>query len=187
MRNEGTALFNLLRNVGSSIGISVVMFLLTQNIQRLHAALAEHITPYNLAGNPAAAPPMSTSSTPEGLLALNALITNQSAMIAYIDDFKLMMVLTLLTIPFLLLIRNAKPAAVRRRGAGMNRAWPVCCACCLACPPVRSGPISNPRRRPPSRLCRKRRRAAAGRPARGAGEKLEGDWWAQFHSPRSIS
>ncbi len=37
------------------------------------------------------------------------MITNQSAMIGYIDDFRLMMVMTLLTIPFLLLIRNVKP------------------------------------------------------------------------------
>ena len=36
LRNEGTALFSLMRNIGSSIGISVVMFLLTQNTQRLH-------------------------------------------------------------------------------------------------------------------------------------------------------
>ena len=50
LRNEGTALFSLLRNVGSSIGISVVGFLLTQNIQRLHSSLAQDITPYNAAG-----------------------------------------------------------------------------------------------------------------------------------------
>ncbi|HSY06405.1 MAG TPA: DHA2 family efflux MFS transporter permease subunit [Steroidobacteraceae bacterium] len=111
LRNEGTALFNLLRNVGSSVGISVVMFLLTQNIQRVHASLAEHITPFNLAGNPAASAAHVDVSTPGGLLALNALINDQSAMIGYLDDFKLMMVLTLLTIPFLLMIRNAKPDA----------------------------------------------------------------------------
>jgi DHA2 family multidrug resistance protein len=45
------------------------------------------------------------------MLALNGMITNQSAMIGYLDDFKLMMVLTIVTIPFLLLIRNVKPAA----------------------------------------------------------------------------
>ncbi|HVW70253.1 MAG TPA: DHA2 family efflux MFS transporter permease subunit [Steroidobacteraceae bacterium] len=108
LRNEGTSFFNLLRNVGSSVGISVVTFLLTQNTQRVHASLAEHITPFNLAGNPAAAP-FDTAST-RGLLALNGVITNQSAMIGYLDDFKLMMVLTIATIPFLLLIRNVKPA-----------------------------------------------------------------------------
>lgn len=108
LRNEGTSLFNLLRNVGSSVGISVVTFLLTQNTQRVHASLVEHITPFNMASNPAAA--HIDVGSARSLLALNGAITNQSAMIGYIDDFKLMMVLTLVTIPFLLMIRNVKPA-----------------------------------------------------------------------------
>jgi len=108
LRNEGTSFFNLLRNLGSSVGISVVMFLLVQNTQRVHASLSEHITPFNIASNPAAAG-FDFGST-SGLLAVNALITNQAAMIAYLDDFKLMMVLTILTIPFLFMIRNVKAA-----------------------------------------------------------------------------
>ena len=99
LRNEGTALFSLLRNVGSSIGISVVGFLLTQNIQRLHSSLAQDITPYNTAGR---------SLT--GLLGLNGVISNQAAMIAYIDDFWLMMILTIASIPLLLLIKKVRPA-----------------------------------------------------------------------------
>jgi DHA2 family multidrug resistance protein len=109
LRNEGTSFFNLLRNLGSSVGISVVTFLLTQNTQRVHAALVGNITPFNMSGNPAAAG-IDTHST-ASLLALNGMITNQSAMIGYLDDFKLMMVLTIVTIPFLLLIRNVKPVA----------------------------------------------------------------------------
>jgi MFS transporter, DHA2 family, multidrug resistance protein len=109
LRNEGTSFFNLLRNVGSSVGISVVTFLLTQNTQRVHASLVEHITPFNMASNPAAAG-IDVNST-RSLLALNGMITNQSAMIGYIDDFKLMMVLTIVTIPFLFMIRNGKPPA----------------------------------------------------------------------------
>jgi len=100
LRNEGTALFSLLRNVGSSIGISVVGFLLTQNIQRLHSSLAQDITPYNTAGR---------SLT--GLLGLNGVISNQAAMIAYIDDFWLMMILTIGSIPLLLLIKKVRPAS----------------------------------------------------------------------------
>ena len=109
LRNEGTSLFNLLRNIGSSVGISVVTFLLTRNTQRVHASLAEHITPFNMASNPAAAQ-FHVDST-SSMLALNGMMTNQSAMIGYIDDFKLMMVLTLVTLPFLFMIRNVKPAA----------------------------------------------------------------------------
>ena len=109
LRNEGTSFFNLLRNLGSSVGISVVTFLLTQNTQKMHAALVNNITPFNMADNPAAAG-IDVHST-ASLLALNGMITNQGAMIGYLDDFKLMMVLTIVTIPFLLLIRNVKPAA----------------------------------------------------------------------------
>jgi DHA2 family multidrug resistance protein len=110
LRNEGTALFSLLRNVGSSIGISVVMFLLTQNIQRLHASLAQDITPYNTAGSSAALAAHVNPGTLPGLLGLNGIISNQAAMIAYIDDFWLMMVLTIGTIPLLFLIKKVRPA-----------------------------------------------------------------------------
>lgn len=110
LRNEGTAFFNLLRNVGSSIGISVVMFLLTQNIQRLHASMADDITPYNLHNNNAAIVAHVSTGTLPALINLNGLITNQAAMIAYIDDFWLMMILTVATIPLLLLIKKVRPA-----------------------------------------------------------------------------
>ena len=110
LRNEGTAFFNLLRNVGSSIGISVVFFLLTQNTQRLHASMSEHITPYNIAANPAALAAHLSLGTMQGVIGLNGIISNQAAMIAYIDDFQLMMILTLATIPFLFLIKKVRPA-----------------------------------------------------------------------------
>lgn len=110
LRNEGTAFFNLLRNLGSSIGISVVLFLFTRNTQRLHASMVTHVTPYNVDLNPAVSALHLDLWTTKGAAALNGIVTNQSAMIAYIDDFRLMMVMTLLTIPLLLLIKNAKPA-----------------------------------------------------------------------------
>ena len=111
LRNEGTAFFNLLRNVGSSIGISVVEFLLTQNTQRLHASMVEHITPYNVTNSTALASAHLSTGSLRGLEALNATITDQSTMIAYIDDFRLMMVMTLATIPFLFIIKKVRPAA----------------------------------------------------------------------------
>ena len=102
-RNEGTALFSLVRNVGSSIGISVVETMLTRNTQTMHSRLAEQITPYNdvLHSQPAAA-----LSTTHGLAALNHGLTDQAAMIAYNNDFKLMMVLTLAAIPLIVLLRS---------------------------------------------------------------------------------
>lgn len=104
LRNEGTAFFNLLRNLGSAIGISVVVTLLTRNTQIMHATLAEHVTPYNL-GNPAFLSSHIDPDSLSGLAALNHMITNQASMIAYIDDYKLMMVLTIAVIPLLILLR----------------------------------------------------------------------------------
>jgi DHA2 family multidrug resistance protein len=109
LRNEGTAISNLIRNIGAAIGISVMVFLLTQNIQRVHASLAEHVMAYNMGGNEAAASAHMNIGTARGLMMLNQLITDQGTMVAYIDDFRLMMILTLLTIPFLLLFRRARP------------------------------------------------------------------------------
>jgi MFS transporter, DHA2 family, multidrug resistance protein len=104
-RNEGTALFSLVRNVGSSIGISVVETLLTRNTQTMHARLAEQVTPYNdvlhLHG--------SATTTAQGLATLNAGVTGQAAMIAYNDDFMLMLVLTLCAIPLVALLRSGRP------------------------------------------------------------------------------
>ena len=110
LRNEGTAFVSLLRNIGSSVGISVVTFMLTRNTQRMHAALAADITPYNVTSNPALAAAHIDMTTAKGLAALDASITAQATMIAYLDDFHLMMVLTLLTFPVLLLIRGRPPA-----------------------------------------------------------------------------
>ena len=102
-RNEGTALFSLVRNVGSSVGISVVETLLTRNTQMMHSRLAEQITPYNdvlRSQSPTAL------STTHGLAMLNHSVNEQAAMIAYNNDFKLMMVLTLCAIPLVLLLRR---------------------------------------------------------------------------------
>jgi DHA2 family multidrug resistance protein len=108
-RSGGTSMFNLLRNIGSSIGISAVQALFTRNTQIMHARLAEHITLYGGQLRPAA--PYSFS-TPRGLAALNASVTRQAEMIAYNNDFKLLLILTLAIFPLVLLL---KPL---RRGAG---------------------------------------------------------------------
>ena len=108
LRNEATSIFNLIRSTGGAIGISVMVFLLTQNTQRLHAALGEHVTPYNMHGNMAAMSAHVGAHNAQGMMMLDRFITNQSQMVAYIDDFRLMMILTLLTFPFLLIFRRSK-------------------------------------------------------------------------------
>jgi DHA2 family multidrug resistance protein len=111
LRTEGTAFFNLLRNLGSSIGISIVQALLTRNIQVVHAGLAQQISPYNAGANFALQAAHLDLTSRHSLLLLNAEVTRQAGMIAYIDDFKLIMVMTLLLVPLLLLFRRGRNAA----------------------------------------------------------------------------
>jgi MFS transporter, DHA2 family, multidrug resistance protein len=111
LRNEGTAFFNLMRNIGSAVGISIVQFLLIRNTQIMHATMTEHIMPYNTGSMAYMAIHADTSSL-TGLAGLNAMITNQAAMIGYINDFYLMMVITLAVIPLLLILKKpVNPAA----------------------------------------------------------------------------
>jgi DHA2 family multidrug resistance protein len=115
MRAQGTALFSLVRNIGSSIGISLVQTMLVRYTVSAHASLVERITTTNSAWhNPAVAKAFDLS-TSGGAALLDAVVTQQAAMIAYIDDFWLMLFLTLAVIPLLLLMRppsrGAAPAA----------------------------------------------------------------------------
>jgi len=113
-RDEGTALFSLIRNVGSSVGISVVETLLTRNTQILHSSLAEHVMPYGGGLHPEMA---GLAADGSALAALNETVTRQAAMIAYGNDFKLMLVLTLAAIPLVLLLRAPRePRATAARG-----------------------------------------------------------------------
>jgi MFS transporter, DHA2 family, multidrug resistance protein len=104
-RNEGTALFSLMRNIGSSIGISVVITKLSQNLQANHAALADYINPFNLALRGAVESGVYDLNTAQGLAAINGEVTRQAATLAYLQDFRLMMWITLAAVPLILLLR----------------------------------------------------------------------------------
>ena len=108
-RTEGTAFFNLMRNLGSSLGISVVQTLLTRNMQVLHASLGAHVTPYDAATRAGLAAAHLDLSRPAALAALNGELTRQAGMIAYVDDFKLIMVMTIALLPLLFLLRRGTP------------------------------------------------------------------------------
>jgi MFS transporter, DHA2 family, multidrug resistance protein len=105
LRTDGTALFSLVRNVGSSIGVSVASFLLAQNTQIEHAALAGQITPFNRMLQSGGAYLYWNTATSAGLGALNDEITRQASIIAYMDDFKLMLLVSLPAVLLLFLMR----------------------------------------------------------------------------------
>ncbi|HEX3864417.1 MAG TPA: MDR family MFS transporter [Stellaceae bacterium] len=110
---QATALRSLMRLLGGSIGIAILEAQLTQNTQIVHSRLVEWLRPDNpLARAPFMRAPFDLT-TAHGIAALNSEVTRQAAMIAYIDDFLLMLIVILCTLPLLLLVRVSRrqPAA----------------------------------------------------------------------------
>jgi DHA2 family multidrug resistance protein len=108
LRTQGTALYSLMRNIGSSIGISLVIFLLTRNTQIVHAELAGYVTPFNDALAAVAPSHFWNMATTIGRAALNAEVTRQASVVAYANDFKLMMVVALIALPLIFLLKRAR-------------------------------------------------------------------------------
>ena len=106
-RADGTGLYNLSRNIGSSVGISVVSYLLIRNNQVNHATIASHVTAFNHAFDSSIVRQTLSPWTASGRAALDQAIQTQASIISYIDDFKLMMILSLAAIPLVLLLRSA--------------------------------------------------------------------------------
>jgi DHA2 family multidrug resistance protein len=110
-RNEGTAMFSLIRNLGSSVGISLVMTVLGHEAQSSRAALSESITPFRDALRAPGVPEIWSWTTELGRASLDAEVSRQALTIAYINDFRFMMYLSLLAGPLLLLLRPPRAAA----------------------------------------------------------------------------
>jgi MFS transporter, DHA2 family, multidrug resistance protein len=116
LRIEGTGIYSLCRNIGSSIGISVVMTLLQNNTQRNHAEIAGYVTPFNHLFQSGMASQMWNPLTPTGRAALDGTITQQAMAIAYLDDFKFMMVISLAVMPLVLLFKRPKKGGAAAPG-----------------------------------------------------------------------
>ncbi|MGE3872372.1 MAG: MFS transporter, partial [Parvibaculaceae bacterium] len=103
-RTQGTSLFSLMRNIGSSIGISIVIFLLTRNTAVMHADLAAHVTPFNLGLHMPGLGRVWDVTTLAGKAALDGEVTRQASVIAYANDYLLMMYVALASLPLALLL-----------------------------------------------------------------------------------
>ena len=108
-RTEGAGLYSLTRNIGSSVGISIVNALLTRNTQINHADIAAHVTAVNRAFDHPAVTQYWSPFTAAGRATLDAMITTQAQIIAYIDDYKLLMIATLAVVPLLMAFKATRP------------------------------------------------------------------------------
>jgi DHA2 family multidrug resistance protein len=105
-RTEAAGILNLMRNLGSSMGISITVSMLLRNTQINHSVIVEKVTPYNEMFRAPNVPALWDLAEPAGRAALNAEITRQAATIAYLNDFKALMFVALFSAPFLLLFRR---------------------------------------------------------------------------------
>lgn len=108
LRTEASSLFSLLRNIGSSIGISIVATYLTQHTQINHAIFAEFINPFNLGLSLAEQAGVYSTHSVQGLMALNKQVSAQAATLAYLQDFRLMMWVTVAAIPLVFILGNPR-------------------------------------------------------------------------------
>jgi DHA2 family multidrug resistance protein len=109
-RGDGTGLYSLSRNIGSAVGISIVTALLTQNVQINHAEISAYVSPYNRVLEALGRLHHLSPTNLAGRATLDGMVTQQASIIAYVNDFKLMMILSLAVMPLLLLLR--KPGRV---------------------------------------------------------------------------
>ena len=114
-RADAAALFSLVRNIGSSVGISIVSMQLAHNIVINRAELVSKLTAANPNLDQLAASAISDPTT--AMAVLNAQVQAQAAFIGYIDDFKLMMFVTLAVIPLLAFMRKPGGRAPREPAA----------------------------------------------------------------------
>jgi DHA2 family multidrug resistance protein len=107
-RTDGSSLLNLMRNIGQSAGISLVTVLLARNTQISHADLAQHVTQTSLPSLDLGQLDRFGVFSDAILASANAEVTRQALMIAYIDDFYLMAILSLALMPLVLFLKRPK-------------------------------------------------------------------------------
>ena len=119
LRTEGAALFSLGRNIGAAIGVSVTTSLLAHNAQALHEVIGASVNPFNRALQAlGSARDWIDPATRHGATMLDQIVNHQAQIIAYVNDYVLMIFTTLPSLLLLLLMRRPRHAPMSRGGAG---------------------------------------------------------------------
>jgi len=108
LRTDGTAMLTLIRNIFSSIGISVMIAELTNTTTVMHARLVENVTPFNHALQMPDVAATLNLTTDAGRAMLDAIVTQQAVIIAYANDYKLLLVLALAAMPLVLFVGSSR-------------------------------------------------------------------------------
>jgi MFS transporter, DHA2 family, multidrug resistance protein len=120
LRTDGTSMLTLLRNVASSVGISIVIAQLTEGGRRIYAILSEHINPFNQALQMPNVAGMINLNSDKGRAMADVIVGLQAQIIAFARDYQLVMFFILCSIPLALMIGSTK-AALRKQTAGPDQ------------------------------------------------------------------
>ena len=121
LRTDGTSMLTLMRNVASSIGISVVIAQLTEGGRRDYAILSEHINPFNHAMQMPNVRGMIDMSSDGGRALADVMVAIQAQIIAFSQDYQLVMFFILGSIPLAIMIGSTKAALRSQQAAAGTR------------------------------------------------------------------
>jgi DHA2 family multidrug resistance protein len=108
LRTDGTSMLTLLRNVASSIGISIVIAQLTEGSRRVYAVLSEHINPFNHALQMPDVHSIINLTSDKGRAMADVMVSLQAQIIAFSQDYQMVMLFTLCAIPLAIMIGSTK-------------------------------------------------------------------------------
>jgi DHA2 family multidrug resistance protein len=114
LRTDGTSMLTLMRNVASSIGISIVIAQLTEESRRVYAVLSQHVNPFNHAMQMPDVRSMIDMSTDKGRAMMDVMVNLQAQIIAFSHDYQMVMLFTLCAIPLTIMIGSTK-ASLRKQ------------------------------------------------------------------------
>ncbi|HLG90106.1 MAG TPA: MDR family MFS transporter [Alphaproteobacteria bacterium] len=103
VRTEASGFYALMRNMGASVGISIVVSQLTEFTQSNHAYLGAYMTPFRHM------PPTPGMTGQAAMEMLNFSLTQQAGMVAYVNVFRLMALLSIVFAPVLIFMRSTRP------------------------------------------------------------------------------
>lgn len=96
--NEASAIINLMRNLGGSVGVSFTTTMLQQRDQFHHERLAEHVTRF-------------TDMHGQTLAQLGRTVASQASVLSYIDVFYVLAIIAIVVTPMVLFLRNVPKGA----------------------------------------------------------------------------
>jgi DHA2 family multidrug resistance protein len=121
LRTDGTSMLTLMRNVASSVGISIVIAQLTEGSRRVYAVLSQNVNPFNHAMQMPNVAGMIDMNTDTGRAMADAMVGIQAQIIAFSQDYQLVMLFILASIPLAVMIGSTK-AALRAQAAPAEHA-----------------------------------------------------------------